>query len=57
LARDNKMPYFRISTPNKDKDNRWNNKDLIYIGTDGYYLQTENYIPGSFNVNDGKLNN
>lgn len=57
LARDNGMPYFRISTPNKDKDNRWNNKDLIYIGTDGYYLQTENYIPGSFNVNDGQLNN
>ncbi len=57
LAKDNGDPYFRISTPNKDKNSKWNNKDLIHIGLDGYYLQTENYIPGSFNINDGILNN
>lgn len=56
---DNYNPYFKISTPNIDKNNAWNDKNLIYIGLDDYYLQSENYSPmgtGGFQ-SDGALNN
>lgn len=52
-------PYFRISTPNISLHNEWNDKDLIYIGLDDYFLQTENYVPMGENAfgADGVINN
>lgn len=52
------IPYFRISTPNINLNNEWNDKNLIYIGLDDYYLQTENYVPMGENAfgADGTIN-
>lgn len=49
-------PYFRITSPNINLENEWNNKDLIYVGLDEYFLQTENYTPGTFSIKDAELN-
>lgn len=49
-------PYFRITSPNINLENEWNNKDLIYVGLDEYFLQTENYVPGTFSIKDKELN-
>ena len=53
---DDITPYFRITTPNIDLESQWNDKDLIYIGLDSYFLQTENYTPGTFSISDGNIN-
>ena len=49
-------PYFLISTPNIDNNSKWNDKELIYIGLDEYYLQSENYESGSYSTQDGVSN-
>jgi hypothetical protein len=48
--------YFLITTPNKKNYQNdegtydvWNDKPLIKIGKDEYYLQTEDYEAGTFN--------
>lgn len=50
------VPYFRISTPNITKENAWIDKDLIYIGLDKYFLQSENYEEGTFDTKDNQPN-
>ncbi len=41
-------PYFYIDSENGNK--------LINIGLDGYYLQSDNYKSGTFNIEDGAVN-
>lgn len=36
-------PYFRITSPRINAETEWENMDLIYVGLDGYYLQSSNY--------------
>lgn len=46
---DVKSPYFTIrSNTQMDK-----NKHIIHIANDKYYLQSDNYIPGTFSLIDG----
>ena len=60
----NDSPYFLITTPNinfKATESgtpvvNWDGKELIYIGLDGYFLQSENYTPGSYSTEEGKEN-
>lgn len=54
-------PYFLITTPNvsfnQDNTNpNWVDKPLIYVGLDDYYLQSENYVAGSYSTTDGAQN-
>lgn len=54
-------PYFLITTPNitfsENADAaEWVDKALIYVGLDGYYLQSENYEPGTYFTEDAKPN-
>lgn len=36
-------PFFRITSPRINAETEWENMDLIYVGLDGYYLQSSNY--------------
>ena len=36
-------PFFRITSPRINAETEWENMDLVYVGLDGYYLQSSNY--------------
>lgn len=36
-------PYFRITSPRINTETEWEDMDLVYVGLDGYYLQSSNY--------------
>ena len=48
-------PYFLITTPNLSQKEEWEEKELVYIGLDDYYLQSENYVPSEFDTADGQV--
>lgn len=51
-------PYFRITSPRINAETEWENMDLIYVGLDGYYLQSSNYKKQdqSFKIVDNEPN-
>lgn len=40
---DELSPFFRITSPRINAETEWENMDLVYVGLDGYYLQSSNY--------------
>lgn len=51
-------PFFRITSPRINAETEWENMDLIYVGLDGYYLQSSNYKKPdtAFTISDNQPN-